>query len=142
MNKSIKILFLFLITGILNTVFFIKYIKSTDLPGGDVGMAPFIVIIGSGMCLIISFAVYLFLNKKYTVNVIKSILLYQFIYMLILMFAFGGSNPFDKQIDQDFRNINLWMYLISFIVTGLLIMLNIVFIVITKIKANSLFDKK
>ncbi len=142
MYKSIKILFLFLIIGILNTELFIQYIKSTGLPGGEVGMAPFGVIIGSGMCLVISFVVYILLNKKYDLNVIKSILLYQFIYLLILMFAFGGTNSFDKQIDQNFRNINLWIYLISFIVTGSLIIFNKFFILINELKKNRSFSKK
>ena len=105
-------------------------------------MAPFGVVIGSGLCLVISFAVYILLNKKYDLNVIKSILLYQFIYLLILMFAFGGTNPFDKQIDQNFRNINLWIYLISFIVTGSLIILNKIFILINELKKNGSFCKK
>ena len=136
MYKSIKTLLIFLIIGILNTIIFIQYIKSTGLPGGEVGMVPFGVIIGSIICLVVSFIIYLLLDRKYIINVIKSILLYQFIYLLILIFAFEGTNPFDKQLDKDSRDINLWIYLTSFIVTGSLIILNIIFRIINKITKN------
>lgn len=114
MNDFLKILLLYLFIGVLNTMIFIRYLESTGLPGGEVGMAPMGIMLGSLISLIISISIYYLIRLKIKLNKIKSILLYEIIYLLILIFAFGGTDPFKEGINN-YNNISLWVYLTSFI---------------------------
>jgi len=119
--------------GILNTLIFIRYLDSTGLPGGEIGMAPMGIILGSIISLIISIIIYYLLQLKIKLNAIKSILLYEVIFLLVLILAFGGMNPFEKEI-TNYKNITLWIYLTSFITTGIMI---ISYIILKKIKIKT-----
>jgi len=120
MNNFLKILLLYFSIGILNMIIFIKYLESTGLPGGQVGMIPIGLMLGSLISLIISIIIYYLLRLKIKINTINSILLYEFIFLLVLILAFDGMNPFEEGINNH-NNTTLWTYLTSFITTGIII---------------------
>lgn len=116
MNKLLKSFGLFVGIGLLNTIIFALYLSISGLPGGEVGMAPYLILLESAKAIIISTIVYLIFRNKFEVTTIRIILLYQVVYFLILIIA--GVNPFD----DNHAELALWMYIISFLVTGGLIM--------------------
>ncbi|MDX1752074.1 MAG: hypothetical protein R3259_02735 [Salinimicrobium sediminis] len=137
MSKFLKILLIYISMGILNTLIFIRYLESTGLPGGEIGMAPMGIILGSIFSLVISVIIYYLLQLKIKFNAIKSILLYEVIFLLVLILAFGGMNPFENEI-TNYKNITLWIYLTSFITTVIMIISYLIFKEIkTKTKKRS-----
>lgn len=116
MNKLLKSFGLFVGIGLLNTIIFTLYLSISELPGGEVGMAPYLILLESAKAIIISTIVYLIFRNKFEVTTIRIILLYQVVYFLVLII--DGVNPFD----DNHAELALWMYIISFLVTGGLIM--------------------
>lgn len=120
MDKLIKTIAILIGIAILNVAIFIEYLSNTGLPGGEVGMAPFLVMLESLIAIVGSIVIYLLIRNRIEVTVTKTILIYQAIYLLTLIFT--GQNPFDSDSSDVFVKLIQWTYLISFIVTiGLII---------------------
>jgi hypothetical protein len=120
MDGLIKNILIFIGIGILNTVAFTVYLSSTGLPGGEVGMAPLLIVMESGIAIALATVTYLLIRNRIEVTTIKTILTYQVIYLLTLILS--GVNPFDSDLTDTFKTLTRWTYLISFLVTIGLIM--------------------
>ena len=120
MDGLIKTILIFLGIGILNTVAFTVYLSTTGLPGGEVGMAPLLIVMESGIAIALATVTYLAIRNRVEVTTIKTILTYQVIYLLTLIFS--GVNPFDNDLTDTFKTLTWWTYIISFLVTIGLIM--------------------
>ena len=120
MDRLIKTILIFLGIGILNTVAFTVYLSTTGLPGGEVGMAPLLIVMESGIAIVLATVTYLLIRNRIEVTTIKTILTYQVIYFLTLIFS--GVNPLDNDLTDTFKTLTRWTYLISFLVTIGLIM--------------------
>jgi len=124
MDRLIKTIIIFLGIGILNTVAFTVYLSTTGLPGGEVGMAPLLIVMESGIAIVLATVTYLLIRNRIEVTTIKTILTYQVIYLLTLIFS--GVNPFDNDLTDTFKTLTLWTYIISFLVTIGLIMTTLI----------------
>ena len=121
MDGLIKNILIFIGIGILNTVAFTVYLSTAGLPGGEVGMAPLLIVMESGIAIALATVTYLLIRNRIEVTTIKTILTYQVVYLLTLIFS--GVNPFDKELTDVFKSLTRWTYLISFLVTIGLIMI-------------------
>jgi len=120
----LKTLVLFIVIGFLNTFIFIVYLSNTRFPGGEVGMAPFGIMLGSAIASVGSLLAYLLIRRRIEMTVTKSILTYQFAYALTLII--GGLNPWDNDLSDIFKKLSQWTYLISFMVTvGLIVIIKL-----------------
>ena len=120
MDGLIKTILIFIGIGILNTVAFTVYLSTTGLPGGEVGMAPLLIVMESVIAIALATVTYLLIRNRIEVTTIKTILTYQLIYFLTLILS--GINPFDSDLTDTFKTLTRWTYLISFLVTiGLII---------------------
>jgi hypothetical protein len=120
MDGVIKTTLIFIGIGILNTVAFTVYVSTTGLPGGEVGMAPLLIVMESGIAIALATVTYLLIRNRIEVTTIKTILTYQVIYFMTLILS--GVNPFDSDLTDTFKTLTRWTYLISFLVTIGLIM--------------------
>ncbi|SCY98939.1 hypothetical protein [Flavobacterium caeni] len=121
-EKPIFIFPQYLLIAILNSLIFNAYLKSTGLPGGAVGMIPLVVMLFSLITFITSLIIFLILLKqKINLNSTKYILLYQSIYLIVLIVA--GQNPFEKGLEKEFKEITIWIYFASFLATASLIII-------------------
>ena len=77
MDGLIKTILIFLGIGILNTVAFTVYLSTTGLPGGEVGMAPLLIVMESGIAIVLATVTYLLIRSRIEVTTIKTILTYQ-----------------------------------------------------------------
>jgi hypothetical protein len=126
MDGLIKNILIFIGIGILNTVAFTVYLSTTGLPGGEVGMAPLLIVIESGIAIALATVTYLLIRNRIDVTTVKTILTYQVAYLLTLVFS--GVNPFDNELTDVFKSLTRWTYLISFLVTiGLIMITKIVY---------------
>lgn len=90
-------------------VIFLLYLSSTDYSGGEVGMAPFAIAIQCLVTIGITSLVIIFLKLfGVEISIIKNALLFTIIYILILIFFFGG-NPFEPK--KYLRDLDLWAVL-------------------------------
>jgi hypothetical protein len=120
MDGLIKTILIFIGIGILNTVAFTVYLSTTGLPGGEVGMAPLLIVMESVIAIALATVTYLLIRNRIEVTTIKTIMTYQLIYFLTLILS--GINPFDSDLTDTFKTLTRWTYLISFLVTiGLII---------------------
>ena len=115
MNGLTKTIAIFIGIGILNTVAFTVYLSTTGLPGGEVGMAPLLIAMESGIAILLATVTYLLIRNRIEVTAIKTILTYQVGYLLTLISS--GVNPFDSDLTDVFKTLTMWIYLISFLVT-------------------------
>lgn len=116
MNIILKSIISFVLLGLLSTIIFIWYLTYKKYPGGNVGMAPLLIILNSLLSLVTSL-IALFIIKilaKKELSIIKSNFLFLIINIFILFFYFG-SNPFIYYENEIYRNVNLWSYLSVFI---------------------------
>lgn len=121
-EKPIFIFPQYLLIAILNSLIFNSYLKSTGLPGGEVGMIPLVVMLFSLITFITSLIIFLILLKrKIKLDSTKYILLYQSIYLVVLIVA--GQNPFENGLGKEFKEITVWIYLASFLATFALIII-------------------
>ena len=120
MDGVIKTTLIFIGIGILNTVAFTVYLSTTGLSGGEVGMAPLLIVMKSGIAIALATVTYFLIRNRIEVTTIKTILTYQVIYFLTLILS--GVNPFDSDLTYTFKTLTRWTYLISFLVTIGLIM--------------------
>lgn len=115
MEKSIKAIGIFIGAGLLNTIIFTVYLSNTGLPGGEVGMFPLLIAMESGIAIVISTVTYLLIRNKIEVTTIRTILIYQVVYLLTLFVS--NINPFDSDLTDVFKTLTLRIYLFSFLVT-------------------------
>jgi hypothetical protein len=115
MEKLIKTTVIFLGVGLLNTIIFTVYLRNTGLPGGEVGMFPLLIAMESGVAIVLSIVTYLIFRNRIEVTTIRTILTYQVVYFLTLIFS--GVSPFDNDLTDVFKTLTLWIYLISFLLT-------------------------
>ena len=118
MIKLLKFICLIIIIGVSNFIFSIIYLSSTNLPGGEVGMLPFLILIYSLIGLIISAIIYILIELKYKLSLTKYIWIYQIIYILILVYY--NTNPFKNRYVGILNNWELWLFINSIIVSLLL----------------------
>lgn len=95
--------------SIIATTVFIIYLKSTTYSGGEVGMAPLVIMLNSLITLGISITLILILKIfKIEISILKSGAIFTFIYMTVLLFYFK-SNPFE--INHYLGDLVFWSYL-------------------------------
>jgi prolipoprotein diacylglyceryltransferase len=114
MNNLLKAIILFIGIALSNTIIFIVFISESKLPGGEVGVAPFLMMIESLIAIIVSTLIYFFLRKKLKLNFVKRVFIYQIIYVLTLLFL--EPNPINNDLSDPFKTLNQFTYIISFIV--------------------------
>lgn len=117
MEKIIKAFASLMGIAVLNLVAFVLYLSVSKLPGGDVGMVPFLVALESVIAGGISFIIYLLVRQRIIIDVtiVRLALIYQVVYLLVLLFS--GVNPFNENLRDNLRDLSLWIYLISFMIT-------------------------
>lgn len=109
MNYFFKHLFSFFCIGIVATIIFIFYLKTTTYSGGEIGMTPFLIAIYSLIVIGITSVVTVILKFiGIKISILKSSILFSIIYLLLLIFYFE-SNPF--KTNQYLGDVNLWMFL-------------------------------
>lgn len=102
----------FFLISLLSTIIFIWYLMHQGFPGGAVGMAPFGIILNSGISTIISI-IFIQLTKivfKTKLSLSKNNLIFTLIYILS-SFVLLGSNPWEQNKDEMFKNVDLWTYI-------------------------------
>ena len=89
MEKIIKAFASLMGIAVLNLVAFVLYLSASKLPGGDVGMVPFLVALKSVIAGGISFIIYLLVRQRIIINVtiVRLALIYQVVYLLVLLFS-------------------------------------------------------
>ena len=87
MEKLIKTTVMFIGVGLLNTIIFTVYLSNTGLPGGEVGMFPLLIAMESGVAIVLSTVTYLIFRNRIEVTTIRTILTYQVVYNLTLIFS-------------------------------------------------------
>ena len=116
MEKIIKAFASLMGIAVLNLVAFVLYLSVSKLPGGEVGMVPFLVALESVIAGGISFIIYLLVRQRIiNVTIVRLALVYQVVYLLVLLFS--GVNPFNENLTDNFRDLSLSIYLISFMIT-------------------------
>jgi hypothetical protein len=115
MEKLIKTIGIFIGVGFLNVIAFTFYLSTTGLPGGKVGMAPLLIAMESGIAIVLSTVIYLIARNRIEVTTIRTILTYQVVYFVTLIFC--GVNPFDRDLTETFKTLTQWTYFISLLVT-------------------------
>jgi hypothetical protein len=101
--------------GTTNIIAFTLYLQSTGLPGGEIGMVPYMLVIGLLITTIFAIIIYLIISYKTNYSISYAVVIYQIIYVLILIYAFG-INPFAYPANDPWHEIYQWMYLIPFFV--------------------------
>ena len=126
MHFILKNFISFFLISLLSTIIFIWYLMYQGFPGGAVGMAPFGIILNSGISTIISI-IFIQLTKivfKTKLSLSKNNLIFTLIYILS-SFVFLGSNPWEQNKDEMFKNVDLWTYISEiislFTVNGILL---------------------
>ncbi|KAB1230173.1 hypothetical protein [Chryseobacterium viscerum] len=110
--KTLQIIGIFLLIGILNTVISAEYLKLLKLPSGDIAMIPIGIMIVSGISLAISTILILIISTQKQLSLIKSVLIYHIIYFITNTF-FGLEWPLSN---FSFTNIDFCIIIIGFIV--------------------------
>ncbi|WKW45466.1 hypothetical protein P3875_06655 [Myroides sp. JBRI-B21084] len=110
MNYISKIIGIMLFAGFLNFTIFVQYIKSTNLPGGVIGMAPIGVLVASLITFILSLIIILVINKKRKITLTKAISIFFIIYFIIDIF-FGLE--IKELLDFKYTNVDLFLILIA-----------------------------
>lgn len=115
MKNIAVVIGIFFLIGFLNTIIFIEYLKTTKLPGGDVGMAPFGVMLVSAITLAISVVVYLIINLNKKISIVGSIIIYHLVYFgVLIVWGLDWQNLFR----MEYINLDLFVILIAIIVWG------------------------
>lgn len=76
---------IFISIGLANSILFIIYMSLANLPGGEVGMMPFAILIEFGFSAVITIIIYLFSKLIKELNLIKLVLIYHIIYFGLLI---------------------------------------------------------
>ncbi len=109
MKYFFKHVLVYFLISLLATILFIFYLKTTNYSGGQIGMAPFVIVFYLFTCIgITSIPTLLLKIFKIEISVLKSSILFSIIYLLLLIFYFN-SNPFNT--DKYLGDINLWFFL-------------------------------
>ena len=99
----------YLIISALTTITFILFLVLKRYPDGAVGMIPFLIALNCVIAFFLSSVLLLILKFKLELSLLKSSVLYTFIYWISLIF-YIGANPFN-QVDEISRNVDLWLFL-------------------------------
>jgi len=111
--EAIKIIALYIGTGIANFFLSIIYLSLSGLPGGSVGMAPFLIIILSGITLVISTALYWVMRIGTNhASMVRAVIIYNAVYFLILAFSWIEDGTDDPAMNE----FLFWAFLLSFLV--------------------------
>lgn len=109
MNYFFKQLFSFFFIGIVATIIFIFYLKTTTYSGGEIGMTPFLIALYSLIVIGITSIIILILKIiRIEISILKSSVLFSIIYLLLLICYFD-ANPF--KTNAYLGDVNLWMFL-------------------------------
>jgi len=126
MHFILKNFISFFLISLLSIIIFIWYLMYQGFPGGAVGMAPFGVIVNSVIAIIVSL-IFIQLIKivlKTELSLSKNNWIFTLIYILS-SFVFLGSNPWEQNKNEMFKNVDLWTYICEiislFIVNGILL---------------------
>lgn len=74
-----------ILIGFANAILFIPYMSIAKLPGGEVGMMPFAILIESGISAIFTILIYLISKLFKELNLIWTIFVYHIIYFGLLI---------------------------------------------------------
>lgn len=119
MKQIEKILGNYFLIGLLNVLIFIGYMYIAHLPGGQFGMMPFGLMIAAGISLVAALVTVLIIKIKKPVPFTTSILIYNIIYLGILIFS-GLGRPTVFNLSSS--NAYLFSILIGFLVWGIFFM--------------------
>lgn len=111
-NKYFTIISIYIIIILLIFFGVDYYVGKSSLPGGEVGVLSLLILIVISVTSLISLCLTFLISFKFKIDILKSILLNQLVYLLT--FAFGGLNPFISKVV-------FWIVLISFISQFLII---------------------
>ena len=115
-NLGTLIVVLILI-GFANSILFITYMSIAKLPGGEVGMIPFAILIESGISAFFTIIIYLLSKLFKELNLINSIFVYHLIYFALLISQ--GLN-LSELYKFKFWNYNLFIIIIAFLIWGII----------------------
>lgn len=116
MKQIEKILGSYFLIGLLNVLIFIGYMDIARLPGGEFGMMPFGLMIAAGISLVAALLIILIIKIKKSVTFATSVLIYNIIYLGILIFS-GLGRP--TVFNFSSSNAYLFSILIGFLVWGI-----------------------
>ncbi|MDN3691300.1 hypothetical protein QWZ06_03005 [Chryseobacterium tructae] len=116
MKQIEKILESYFLMALLNILIFIGYIDIARLPGGQFGMMPFGLMIAAGISLVAALLIVLIIKIKKSVTFATSTLIYNIIYLGILIF-----NGLGRPAVFNFSSSNAYLFsiLIGFLVWGI-----------------------
>ncbi|WP_234111795.1 hypothetical protein [Chryseobacterium sp. R2A-55] len=116
MKKLGTLIGILILIGFANATLFIPYISIAKLPGGEVGMMPFAILIESGISALITIIIYLLSKFFKELNLINSIFVYHLIYFGLLI-----SQGLNLRELYKFKswNYDLFIIIIAFLIWGL-----------------------
>ena len=117
-NILLKSLAVFIVMSFLHVQFSIWSIRLMDLPGGNVGMLPILIMLN---CLVVGVVglITVTIFKGGYPSIIRIAVLFEILYLLILMFS--GGNPVRYFFDRDDSNLlDLLLFIHSFLILFLM----------------------
>lgn len=110
MNYYLKHLISYIMISIGSVTIFNAFLMShPEYPGGQVGMAPFLILFNCIIATCIMFILLLLIRLRIKISLFASTSILAITYCLVLIFYFE-ANPLVKG-DEMARNINTWGYL-------------------------------
>lgn len=112
MNFIFKNFISYFLISLLSTLIFIGYLDYKGYPGGEVGMAPLLMMLNCVITITVSIIVILLIKiiTQKELSLIKNSWIFTLTYFLSLVFFFG-SNPFKNYDNEIYKNVDLWSYL-------------------------------
>lgn len=117
-NILLKNLAVFIVMSFLHVQFSIWLIRLMDLPGGNVGMLPILIMLNCLVVGVVSLITVTIFKGGYP-SIIRIAVLFEILYLLILMFS--GGNPVRYFFDRDDSNLlDLLLFIHSFLILFLM----------------------
>ena len=99
--------------------------KESGLPGGEIGMYPYLILLIHSASCLISLITSIIINLRFQINITNSVIINQIIYLIISIV--GGFNPIGNFVD-------FWTILLSFIITI------VMYLLCKKVQSNQLTE--
>lgn len=129
-NILLKSSEVFVIMTFLNFIFSVLILFLTDLPGGDFGMYPFLILIECLIVSVISFITIVIFKSSYN-SIFKIALLFEIIYLFSLIIF--GFNPFGN---EDSNIFSLLIYLNSCVIFFIIYFFNLCYSKLISLKSR------
>ncbi|HTG65297.1 MAG TPA: hypothetical protein VL859_02870 [Flavobacterium sp.] len=113
MNYYIKIILILIFYCIINPVFTSLYLSISGLPGGNVGMIPYGILLANIIATLISLLILYLIRLKKTIGINLSIATNNLIYIITLIYF--GLNPFFDEMGKEYAKLDLVILLSSFL---------------------------